>query len=392
MQSLVLASSARAQNFIIDYYSKNLIDVVLTKKHRMKIWNNIKRNGDITYYDVYKNKFPALFNEISSARIDSRNVQSAIFSECVYAQKFAELYQLACFEIFDENGSILIKNDQYQHIINIAKKSKMTPRYIYYSTDQERFLIQAGGPNAVDSVYIDIKNEVTIYIEFKESVAKTSEIDLPKYTENGNFVIDSEFTLENIHFSDMLKDLETNSTNFWESMGSNIHEFKEESVIKAVLGNYGTGKKFADFIVTEDAKGKLTLIPIEAVIYVADIVGEVRPAGRNAYKPFTPEKLKEFILEQGGSIICESVTMPKNSLKGKKQRGGSAISRYKINSIFFLRSESIAFEGDIAKFNLGDVLQVKATISAHMRFKKLSAESLRVEYLKGSEYEHINKN
>jgi len=121
---------------------------------------------------------------------------------------------------------------------------------------------------------------------------------------------------------------EKSCLNFFDTMGSNIHGFSEENVRIAVDRNYI--KKHADVIVTESRKGVLIMLPSNHISRWADIHGEIRPAGRNPYKVWTPFMAKKIILQKGGKIENNTVTIKKSNLEVRKSRGNKKrISGYK---------------------------------------------------------------
>ena len=124
---------------------------------------------------------------------------------------------------------------------------------------------------------------------------KASEPDLPKYGEDGKIKITDNFIERYPQFKDML--LEQKNLNFFESMGHNINEFSDESVNLAVTNNYR--KKYADVLCTEDCYGNLVMMPVNQISIWANLEGEIRPAGRNHYKVWTPKSTKEIFGKYG---------------------------------------------------------------------------------------------
>ena len=356
------------------FYEEPATQVVLNKGERDLVWKYFKENRTIPPRSSLS-KSPALEAELNKARASGGLVQSAVFSECVYAQTIANMLSLPEFYNYNANpGSTSIKVEQF------LLTNGLKPRYIYKSKHSDEVLIQAGGAGGVDCALVSQKTGEGYTIEFKEPGAKTSEPDLPKYGEDGFVVMDAKFKRENSQFVAMLQEQIDRNLNIWDIQGSNVHDFDPKNVQIAVSENY-TSKKFADVICVEDQNGFLTMIPANQADKWAEIRGEIRPTGRNSYKVWTPLKLAEVIKSKGGSIRGGKVTLPFKSLSTSSARGGnSKISRYKINTLFFVRPADISILGETASFELVAVRQIKPTISAHMFFKDLNVHQVRLQY------------
>jgi hypothetical protein len=163
-------------------------------------------------------------------------------------------------------------------------------------------------------------------------------------------------------------------------MGSNVNDFAVEGVQIAVSENYAI-KKYADVICVEDKSGYLTMLPANQAGMWANTRGEIRPAGRNHYKVFTPEFLKKSIIDLGGRVQDDLLQVPYSSLVGAKKRGGtSEVNRLKLNPLLFVYAKDVTKSEDVATFALSKVRQLKPTISAHMFFKELQVSKVHAYY------------
>ena len=354
-----------------EFYALPYEKVVFQKPKRKAIWDVFKDSRTYPEDDL-KELCPALLAELEKSKLTGKLIQSAVFSECVYAQAIAKMFRLTNFEVASSASTAL-----EERIMGILAKNGIKPRYIYSSNESNWTLVQAGGFGGVDCALVSHKTNEIYYIEFKEPGAKTSELDLPEYEEDGFLVSSKKFEEQYPQFVEMLEEKIAQATNFWDVMGSNVKNFSPASVEKAMSENYA-GQKFADVICVEDINGYLTMIPANQVQSWSETNGEIRPGGRNHYKPWTPIKLKEFIKSSGGTVLDKNVVMPASALEATPPRGGTGISRYKLNSIFFVKAAKVRIVGGEAYFKLSDVRQVKPTISAHMFFDKKGKE-LRVE-------------
>lgn len=366
MTSKIFAPLTLAQKIILtEFYLAPFARVVFNKTERKKIWDDFKETRQIPSLNL-ATICPALLMELQKSSQSGKNVQSAVFSECVYAQTLAIMLNLTEFCSYPTPNAplnTLIENKIAAH--------NLKPRYVYYSLDGKVVLVQAGGFGGVDAALIIPQISTPILIEFKEPGAKISEPDLPLYKEDGFLVSTQKFLQAYSHFEGMINYQLEKKMNFWDAMGSNVNDFDEKSVQEAISKNYAT-TKLADVICVEDANGYLTMLPADHVAAWADTRGEIRPAGRNPRKVWTPEALEKFIIALGGRVDDGVVVIPVGILGTATARGGSKkVSRLKINPLFFVYATDVEIVSGLAYFNLNKVRQLKPTISAHMFFREL---------------------
>ena len=357
-----------------EFYSKPHTRVTFNKSERNQIWNSFRSNRSIPALNLDA-RCPALLAELEKAISSGNLVQSAVFSECVYAQTLATMLGLTQFSNFGDSP-----NSVPQSIVNLIESYHLKPRYVYKSPRGDRMLIQAGGSAGIDSALVSVHDNNVFTIEFKEPEAKTSEPDLPAYGEDGNLVLDDRFLASNPQFETMLREQLDEGLNFWDVMGSNVNDFSPQSIQIAISENYAA-KKFADVICVEDKLGFLTMIPANQVGMWSLTQGEIRPAGRNHYSVWTPQALEKFIIAAGGEISNGQVVMPEHKMGTSSPRGGtSEVSRYKVNSLFFVREEHAENVRGFVYFNIDKVKQLKPTITAKMFFTDLAVAQVERHY------------
>lgn len=352
------------------FYSLEPTRVVIDKKERNDIWKSI-RSSDIDL-NAYSKLCPSLVSQVERSYKSGNNIQSAVFSECSYAQTFANMFNLSDFHNYEKETLKLPGSVDLE-----IKKNNLVPRYVYVDDQKLNFFIQAGGCGGIDSLFFSLEMGISWTIEFKEPLAKTSEPDLPKYDENGILNITESFLSKYPQFGSMLN--EHRGLSFFDVMGQNIHNFSAESIDTAVSNNYV--QKHADFICTEDKDSILTLMSAKDVSRWAQVEGEIRPAGRNHYRVWTPNALKRFIIGKNGKIDKDMVRIPKDKLEPRKERGNKTkISGYKINSLFFVYIDNCqSSENDII-FNLNDVQQLNPTVAGKMSFKQMRYSDVKKYY------------
>lgn len=366
---------SRRQNEIMKkFYSLPARKVVFNKNEREHLWKKATSKSSNIDLEEIKERCPALEHQIRKSYKTGQNIQSAVFSECVYAQTFAELMGLPIFiNCYESNYSLP------SAVTSLLKDYHLNPRYIYSSRDKERFFIQAGGCSGIDSALITVFDLEIYTVEFKEPFAKTSEPDLPKYGEDGVLQVTDKWLEKYPQFEEMLN--EQRGLNFFEAMGNNVNDFSVKSIDIAVTSNYINEGKSADIICTEDKYGYLVLLPTNQVSIWAEISGEIRPAGRNHYKVWTPEALKKFLFDIGATIDGNTVSVAKVNLGLRRERGGNRrISGYKINSLFFVYLKNCEEHNGIITFNFNNIRQLKPTIAGKMLFKDLQYDDLKSYY------------
>lgn len=356
-----------------EFYSIARTKVILNKSERHKLWKSATNRSAEMDLQILKEICPALEHQIRKSFEQGNNIQSAVFSECVYAQTFANMLKLDLFVNCAEDDDFIPSQ-----VANLITSYNLVPRYVYSTADKRRMLIQAGGFGGIDSALITVLDLVIYTIEFKEPRAKTSEPDLPKYGEDGVLNITEDFIERYPQFEAMLN--EHKDLNFFESMGHNIHEFSEESINIAVSNNYV--KKYADVICTEDIHGNFVMMPVNQVQLWAKLEGEIRPAGRNHYKVWTPYALRRLILQYEPVIEGDIVKLEKRKLEVRKERGGDGrVSGYKITSLFYVYARDCKDDGEYITFNIMDVQQLNPTIAGKMYFKTLRYEEVKSYYM-----------
>lgn len=357
-----------------EFYSISPTKVIYNKTERNQLWKlATKKSSNLNLQEI-KEKCPALEHQIQKSYEQGNNIQSAVFSECVYAQTLANMLKLDLFVNCSDDLNFIPSS-----VANLISSYNLVPRYVYATKDKHRMLIQAGGCGGIDSALITVIDLVIYTIEFKEPGAKTSEPDLPKYDEDGKLKITKDFLERYPQFEAMLN--EQKDLNFFKNMGHNINDFSEESIRIAVSNNYA--KKYADVICTEDINGYFVMIPVNQVQLWAELQGEIRPSGRNHYKVWTPAALSRLMLQYNPDIDGVTVRLDKCKLEVRTERGGNGkISGYKITPLFFVYAKDCEDDGRYITFNLMKVQQLNPTIAGKMFFTSLKYEEVKSYYQK----------
>lgn len=357
-----------------EFYSIAKTKVLFNKKDRDKLWKlATQRSSDIKLHKI-ESVCPALTHQIKKSYEQGNNIQSAVFSECVYAQTFANMLRLDSFVNCTEEPDFIPSS-----VVRLIKSLYLVPRYVYSTKDKRRMLIQAGGFGGVDSALITVIDMVIYTIEFKEPGARTSDPDLPKYGEDGKIKITKDFLERYPQFEAMLN--EKKDLNFFDNIGHNINDFSYDSINIAVSNNYAN--KYAHVICTEDVNGDFVMMPANQVQLWADLEGEIRPSGRNHYKVWTPEAFKRLMLQYEPEIVGDVVKLEKNKLEVRKARGSNGkVSGYKITPLFFVYAKDCKDEGKYITFKIEDVQQLNPSIAGKVFFKRLKYDEVKSYYMR----------
>ena len=357
-----------------EFYSIAPTKVIFGKAERDKLWKLATSRSTSLNLQNLKSVCPALEHQIRKSLDRGHNIQSAVFSECAYAQTLANMLKLNLFVNCTDEPDFIPPE-----VANLINSYNLVPRYVYSTDDKHRMLIQAGSCEGIDSALITVIDLVIYTIEFKEPSAKVSEPDLPKYGEDGKLKITKKFLNDYPQFEAMLN--EQKDLNIFDNIGHNINSFSKESIKMAVQYNYAN--KYANVICTEDIEGFFVMMPVNQVQLWAELEGEIRPAGRNYLKVWTPCALRRLMSQYEPAIDGTTVKLEKNKLEIRKQRGGNGkVSGYKITSIFFVYARDCEDDGTYISFDLTKVRQLKPTIAGKMFFRTLKYDKVKSYYMK----------
>lgn len=323
--------------------------------------------------------FPAAMEILENS---SKNIQSNAIIEAVYSQEFAERLGLSVFISQKRSPA------DWRKIISILAEYnfKGIPRYAYCDPDFQQILIVSGSPTDTDAILVlpiadGAKTYVAERIEFKSPVARTGEVDLPPYDDDGQFPQESINKWENEKdrqyrksYSNMVQEYQKRGQSIFELAGSNAHDFSPTSVREAVGGS-----KKATLVVTEDKSGKIIAMRQKDVPLFSTLSGEIRTAGKNHAKVWSKRPLINLIKKFGGNYNNGIVTLPRIALKTVVKKGG--ISRYKIGSLFYFHPKDAIVDNEYVSVNMDKIEQLKPTVAAKVDFSKVEESTVRNYYM-----------
>lgn len=291
-------------------------------------------------------------------------LQPAVLNECYVIQTIANSLGLDQFIDADES-----QENVPTHLLTSLIKAKggelegQYPRYIYFGTKSGVVLLQYGDSSSIDAIFVN--EGYRIRLEIKDSKAKMGEYDLD-YKEDGKLIASEKITNDLPGFLPYIEKFNS-TTNVYEMAGSNYKIgalIDKESADKIVSDTYKTKK--LDLYLLQDSS-KIFALPATHLLDNIDISGsEIRMAGRNNYATFTPDNLKSVLIAQNADIDNGTVKLLYNASNEKKGRGMTKITRYDINSLYFLKIADIKISAGYVTFELSKVRQKKPTISMHV--------------------------
>ncbi len=369
--------------FLGDVYLKDN-KTVLTDEEVKQIEKFYKDNyKNVETFDEFLKINPTITRKIKKVKgvyaeierqFNSRSaLQPGTIIECVLAQTIANMYNLSCF--VDSFHSYIRELPANVLPYLRAEENTLLCRYIYYDPNNyENFLIQYGNPTSYDADLF-LNNHI-VKLEFKDRLARAGERDIKQYDENGKLLMDNDFLRDNSEYIPLINQFNEETDIFSrynpECANVNYNDFDEKTK-REILRSYFTSLGI-DTLVTLDKDNELLAITIDCVDGTDnfDIIStdgsEIRPAGKNPGKVFTPIFLNNSIINIGGDISNNKASVPIENMQNRIGRGtGGDVTGKKINNLLFVTIEKINQEDDRYLFSLEDVKQLKPTIAIHVK-------------------------
>ena len=241
--------------------------------------------------------------------------------------------------------------------------SKPNLRHQYSGNGQ--YLQEYGGCQLSDIQLISQNGDITTF-EVKEPLSLGGDYDLvidvegklfPKIKKGRNFPESAQKILDSFNKTDSV----------FNHLGHNIPLANSE-YLKDILDAY-LGDKRIDYIATYSNDNKLIYFPVSEIYNHIDFKGsEIRTAGKNDVKVYTPNAFKSALLEAECIIKDDIVTIPKKNTTPRVARGTNGrVTGIKINSIFYFPTKDILKEdSDFYYININKGKQKKQGITVHL--------------------------
>lgn len=369
------------------YNNGNLTNLIISSK-RIKELDELYKNNFNKYsiFDDFEHDYPEYFadykksksayQEIKKQFNSNSGLQPCILTECFVAQTIANHLNLCEYIDLDSDDSVPV---QLMGAIYAAQGysdgSKF--RYCYYNNHFDALVFQCGASGTVDIVFT--KFNFSIRIEVKEQTAKLEECDIiGLYGEDGKLLISEKFKSERSKYIPYVN-IFNEITNVFEMEGHNFNfnQYLSNDSAKSIIADVLDMKVVDVFILVIDNK-IVPVIPNYLLDFVTFEGSEIRTAGRNAGKVYTPGFVNNKIEELGGHIIDDIVYLPYNQSLRVKGRNLDYFTRYSIGSLLFVKLENTKIVDNKIVFKLSDIWQKKPSISIHLN-SKINYDSLHIQ-------------
>lgn len=374
------------------YNGGNLIELILPFEKIKKLDELYKiQHNSFSSFEDFEKSFPQEFVEYKKSKSAYREIQKqfnnkmglqpCVLTECFVAQTLANHLRLDKYIDLDDSNAT-VPNQLVGAIYSAQGYNDGSKfRYCYYNNHFDALVFQCGASGTVDIVFT--KFNVSIRIEIKEQVSKLEECDITGlYDERGRLQLSEEFKQKRAKYVPFVY-LFNAMTNIFAKEGHNFNfsshlgDDKAKSIIADALD-----MKVVDlFVLVVGNK----LVPVLSK-YLFDFVtfegSEIRTAGRNSGKVFTPEFAKAKIESLGGTVGLDGlVSMPYDPHNRVKGRNLDEYRRYAIGSLLFVKLEETELVNNgIIKFQFAKIYQKKPSISIHLN-AKINNQSLLQQYI-----------
>ena len=106
------------EEIMTEFYSVPPTKVIFNKNERNELWKKATARSADFDFDMLQKRCPALEHQIRKSYETGHNIQSAVFSECVYAQTFANMMNLDKFiNCYEVKNYILKKNIAFKEVL-----------------------------------------------------------------------------------------------------------------------------------------------------------------------------------------------------------------------------------------------------------------------------------
>lgn len=362
------------------YNGGHLIDLIIPFE-RIKELDELYKVQRSTFssFDDFENAFPLEFADYKKSKSAYKEVQKqfnngmglqpCILTECFVAQTLANHLHLNEYIDLDDVNAMV--PSQLTGAIFAAQGyndgSKF--RYCYYNSHYDALVFQCGASGTVDIVFT--KFNISIRIEIKEQVSKLEECDITGlYDEHGHLQLSTEFRQKRAKYVPFIHLFNALTTVFkMEGHNFNFSSYLEDEKAKSIIAD-ALDIKVVDLFVLVVGNKLVPVLSKNLFDFVTFEGSEIRTAGRNYGKVFTPGFAKEKIASLGGSINDSGiVSLPYNPDNRVKGRNLNEYRRYSIGSLLFVKLEDTNVNGDLITFPFDKICQKKPSISIHLNAK-----------------------
>ncbi len=330
MEIIKLVYTVQEIKFLNEYFKQN--SSFLSKEDFLKGVSSLLKRS------------PAMFRSFSSCYDSGKNLQPGYLTEINICATLAKLYQL-------------------DYVENITE---LNLRHLY---SNEFYTLKEYGNCDASDIYLTNSQGKTITIEVKEPLSLGGDFDLciteegklyPKLAAGRIFPEAAQKILDSFNEND----------NIFNHLGHNI-PLTNSDYLENIMNSYLNNKQI-DYIATYSKDNGLIYFPANELIKHVDFKGsEIRSAGKNKVKVYTPKAFREAMNSVDCILIKDTVAIPKDKVEYRYARGSNGrISGIKINSIFYFEMKDIFKEDELYYYTkISSGKQLKQSISVHLNIK-----------------------
>lgn len=318
-------------------------------------------NSDKETWDIIS-KSRCIRHVVRNTFISRTNFKSGLLFENLILETFSGLFGLT--EIYDA------LSDDYELPKDISEKLPSNTKFVIYNENiSDVYIYLVGGSNGNDAV-LYYKGDL-FRIEVKDEKARSGEVDIDGYTEDGKLIINDAFREKHKEYVPVVENFNKYGGSFIDRIGSNIRFSDNDDTLKKEIVKQYFVKNKIDFLLTVDAEENLIVLTKDDVDFFNMDGSEIRTAGKNAKKVFTPLYLQNVLNNLCAEVIDSENELYRVPIHLVKSRIGRETdgekTGYKLSPVLFVRLENTKEDEKYLYFSLKDVLQLKPIVGVHLQ-------------------------
>lgn len=387
---MVMMNKDEAIDFLIQKIDSTQNDLVISKseckyidQQYKKLQNDCNSLSDFIDKDpklkALLKKVPALAGEIDKQLEKRSALQRGIAFECVLTQTLAKACGLKKFYDLEKTPFSELPKMPIEYVKS-SVDTACSARYMYCcDNDNDLILFQYGNPKDGDATAIVYCNEIVI--EIKDLPALMCDKDLI-YDEYGHIIIDESLKEDYPAYIECINEF-NKETNIFAQLGHNYVLDVSQKLQEKLINQYFNSGNIDVLLIA--ANDELIVLKAEDINHIfvdgSTIIStegsEIRTAGKNTLKPFTPKYLKKTLKQRKAIINGNDVFIPANSdILGKTVGRGhqNKVTRLKISNAFYVHMDNVTQDEKGYHFEYDKIRQVKSGISLHISLMKSRQE------------------
>ena len=241
----------------------------------------------------------------------------------------------------------------------IIKPNSTTCRCIYTRPQRDIELRQYGGCQNLDGEIYKY-NQLVRRLEVKQKEARTMDSDLG-VVKNGHIEVRDDIKETWAEYVPFIENI-----NFWDHLGHNI-KLNNIDINKQIASAYLKKYGYIEMLIFGD-KGLYYMSASEYMQHLSYNKSEIRTCGKNATAIYNIDVFMNWLMANQGNNVNGIITLPFKNVVPSIARGGTYVSRYKMNYIFWVPAEKAKIQGDYISFPKSALKENKPNASIHAVF------------------------